>query len=317
MFIFRGISEYMALWTLLGALLAYLQPGWFILFADVYQLLFAITMFALGVVLEPEELRTTLREPRQVGLGLLTQYTLMPALGFAAALLSGLPEPIALGLIVVACAPGAMASNVIVYLAGGAVAYSVALTMVATLLSPVLTPTLVDWLGGAFMDIPFWGMMRTIMLTVVIPLFLGMWLRRFLGRLLPVARELAPGIAALSIIIICSYAVAANAPRINSVLQSSDGGVLIAAVIGINALGYLGGYLLARLYRFDRRHRVALSIEIGMQNAGLGVVLALKHFSAETALPAALFAFWCVLTAAMLSFWLRRQGHPSTVNSKT
>jgi len=317
MMIFRLISQYMAIWTLIGAVLAYFQPGWFLIFGGVFQWLFAATMFALGVVIEPDELRTTVREPRQIGLGLLTQYLVMPTLGFTAAVLSGLPEAIALGLIVVACAPGAMASNVIVYLAGGAVAYSVALTMVATMLSPLVTPALVEWLGGAFMDIPFWPMMQTIFYIVVIPLFLGMLLRGRLGKALPAAKQVAPAIAATSIIIICSYAVAANQERIHSVFQSTDGAVLVALVVGLNALGYLCGYGLAKLYRFDRRHRVALTIEIGMQNAGLGVVLALKHFSPATALPAALFAFWCVLTAAMMTLWLRRSESKTPINSFT
>jgi BASS family bile acid:Na+ symporter len=317
MIIFRFISQYMAVWTLIGAALAFFQPQLFIIFKPVFQWLFAATMFALGVVLLPEELRTTLREPRQIGLGLLTQYSVMPLLGFAAAWLSGLPAPLALGLIVVGCAPGAMASNVIVYLAGGAVAYSVALTMVATMLSPLATPLLVQWLGGAYMDIPFYPMMLTILKIVVIPLFLGILLRRRLGRYLSLAQDIAPAIAALSIIIICSYAVAANQARLDSVFHSSAGGLLISMVIGINLIGYLLGAWLARAYGFDRRHRVALSIEIGMQNAGLGVVLALRHFSPETALPAALFAVWCVLTAAVATLWLRYREQKMYANSLT
>ena len=311
MMIFRMISQYMALWTLIGAVLAFFQPQLFLIFKPVFLWLFAAAMFGIGVVLQPQELRMTMREPRQIALGLLTQYSVMPLLGFAAAWLSGLPPALALGLIVVGCAPGAMASNVIVYLAGGAVAYSVALTMIATILSPLATPLLVQWLGGAYMHIPFFPMMKTIIITVVIPLFLGMLLHRLLrrkqGRYLPLAEGTAPAIAAISIIIICSYAVAANQARLDSAFHASTGGLLIGMVISVNLIGYLLGAGLARIYGFDRRHQVALSIEIGMQNAGLGVVLALRHFSPETALPAALFAVWCVLTAAVATLWLRHR----------
>ena len=108
---------------------------------------------------------------------------------------------------------------------------------------------------------------------------------------------------AIAIVVICSYAVAANQERIAVV-----GGWVIAMVVLINALGYLAGWLLARLYGFDANHRLTLAIEIGMQNAGLGVALALKHFAPETALPGALFAFWCILTAAGASSWLRKRG---------
>ena len=125
-------------------------------------------MFALGLVLEPNDLKTTLKTPKPIFIGVLSQYSIMPLLGATAAWLAGLPAELALGVIIVGCAPGAMASNVIVYLAGGAVAFSVALTTVATFLSPVLTPLLVEWLGGTYLPIPFWPMMQTILLLSLI-----------------------------------------------------------------------------------------------------------------------------------------------------
>jgi bile acid:Na+ symporter, BASS family len=298
----RFIANRLAPVTLLGAVAAYLHPPLFLIFKDSFLWFFAATMFALGVVLDATELKETIRHPGRIALGVLTQYTVMPALGFAVAILSPLPPAVALGFIIVACAPGAMASNVIVYLAGGAVAFSVAMTTLATLLSPLVTPTLVRLLGNAFLEIPFWPMMQTILLIVVLPLGCGMLLRRYLGGYLDFARGVAPAVAAMSIVIICSYAVAANQERITVV-----GGWVIAMVVLLNALGYLAGWWLARWYGFDAEHRLALAVEVGMQNAGLGVALALKHFPPETALPGALFAVWCILTAAGASSWLRRR----------
>lgn len=311
MFLFRLIANGLAPLTLLGALVAYFLPETFVWIKPWFQWLFAATMLALGVVLHPEDLRDTLTRPKAIGLGVLTQYTIMPALGFAAALLSGLPPELALGFIIVACAPGAMASNVIVYLAGGAVAFSIALTTVATVLSPMLTPALVKWLGSVYLDIPFWPMMQTILLTVLLPLLIGLGLRRLLQqqkRMLDLAEQIAPAIASLAIILICSYAVAANQARLASV-----GATLILVVVIVNGLGYLLGWQAARLFGFDFRHRLTLAIEIGMQNAGLGVVLALKHFSPETALPGALFAVWCILTSAGAAAYLRRSRHMQAV----
>jgi BASS family bile acid:Na+ symporter len=304
----RLIANQLAPLTLLGAVAAYLHPPIFLVFKSSFLWFFAATMFALGIVLDTAEVSETMRRPGRIGLGVLTQYMVMPALGFTAAILSPVSPEIALGFIIVACAPGAMASNVMVYLAGGAVAYSVALTTVATILSPVLTPTLVKLLGGVFLEIPFWPMMQTILLTVVLPLGAGMLLRQQLGRYLEVARTLSPAVAAIAIVVICSYAVAANQERI-----AVMGGWVIVMVILINGLGYLAGWGLARLYGFDALHRLTLAIEIGMQNAGLGVALALRHFSPETALPGALFAFWCILTAAAASAWLRRRTAPEPV----
>lgn len=306
MFLLRIIANQLAPLTLVGALLAFIWPPLFLIFEHVFLWMFAATMFALGVVLEPTELAETVREPGKIAAGLATQYTVMPALGFCAAYFGGLPAELALGFVIVACAPGAMASNVIVYLAGGAVAFSIALTTVATILSPLLTPSLVKWLGGAFLPIPFWPLMVTIIKIVLLPLLAGMILRRFIGAHIGLAKTVAPAVAAIAIVIICSYAVAKNEARIAGLLTASEGAVVVALVILLNALGYVAGWWFARLYRFDRRHRLTLAIEIGMQNAGLGVALALKHFPAETALPGALFAFWCVLTAAGASAWLRR-----------
>jgi BASS family bile acid:Na+ symporter len=298
----RLIANQLAPFTLAGAIAAYLHPPLFLVFRESFLWFFAATMFALGIVLDTGELRETVRHPGRIGLGVLTQFTVMPLLGFAMAMLIPLPPEIAVGFIIVACAPGAMASNVIVYLAGGAVAFSVALTTVATFLSPLLTPALVELLGKVFLEIPFWPMMQTILLTVVVPLAAGILLGRWLGAGLELARELAPAVAAAAIVIICSYAVAANQARIAEV-----GAWVIAAVILLNAAGYVTGWWLARLYGFDAMHRLTLAIEIGMQNAGLGVALALRHFAPETALPGALFAFWCILTAAGASAWLRRR----------
>jgi BASS family bile acid:Na+ symporter len=296
------LSRQLAPLTLLGAIAAYVYPPAFLVFRSSFLWLFAATMLALGVVLDVDELYRTLRQPGRVGLGVLTQFVVMPTLGFAVAMLAPLPDAVRLGFIIVACAPGAMASNVIVYLAGGRVAYSVAMTTVATFLSPVVTPLLVKWLGGAILHIEFWPMLETIVLTVVLPLWLGILLQRFLRTRRALTEILAPAVAAMAIVIICSYAVAVNQARLAAV-----GGWVIAMVILLNALGYLAGWMLGRLYGFDASYRFTLAVEIGMQNAGLGVALALQHFAPETALPGALFAVWCILTAAGASAWLQRQ----------
>lgn len=314
MIIFRLIASGLAPLTLLGAVTAYFIPEPFLLlkqsfffYPSLFAFMFACTMFALGLVLEYDDLTTTLKRPKHIGLGVLTQFIVMPALAFLFISIVDMPAPIALGFLIVGCAPGAMASNVIVYLAGGAVAFSIAMTTVATFLSPLLTPALVKWLGGSLLNIDLVAMMITILKTVVAPLALGMWLQRYLGKLNATIKEIAPGFAALAIILICSYAVAANKDRISLVTTE-----MIAIVILLNALGYLSGWYLAKLYGFAHNQRITLSIEIGMQNAGMGVVLALSQFkdTPETALPGALFAVWCILTAAGATAYLRHRAGP-------
>ncbi len=304
MWFFRLIANALAPLTLIGAIAAYLYPPLFVWLKPTLGWLIGITMLALGSVLRPEELIETLRRPQRLGAGLVTQYTVMPLLGFLVARFAGLPDAIAVGFIIVACAPGAMASNVIVYLAGGAVAFSIALTTLATLLSPLVTPALVELLGGAFVPVEFRAMMMTILYSVVLPLLAGMGLRHLLGARAATAEAVAPAVAAIAIVLICSFVVAANQARLAVV-----GPTIMGLVIVLNLLGYLFGYLAGRLWRFDDRHRLTLAIEIGMQNAGLGVALASIHFSPEAALPGALFAAWSVLSSAAVAAWLRRRHH--------
>ena len=304
--LWHQLSKQMAPLTLLCAVAAYHYPPAFLIFKDYFLWLFAATMFALGLVMQPEEAKEALRRPTTILIGVTAQFTIMPLLGFAAAFVAtwqGASTAMALGFIIVGCAPGAMASNVISYLLGGAVAFSIAMTMLATSLSPLLTPMLVQWLGGVFMEIPFWPMMQTILTMVLLPLAAGMLIHRCLPQYQHRYEQLAPDLAALAIIVICSYAVAANQERIAQMPW-----IIVALVIILNAGGYLAGWLVGIIARFDRRYRLTLAIEIGMQNAGLGVALALKHFTPETALPGALFAVWCILTAAGLGRWRNMSG---------
>ena len=350
----------MAIITLLAAVLAFFFPDAFTLFGFIFKELFAVTMFSLGVVLNREDLLITLKEPLRIGFGVITQFIVMPLFAFSMVSLTGLPPSLTLGFIIVGCAPGAMASNVIVYLAGGALAFSISLTTVATFLSPLLTPYLIGLLGGETIPINALGLMWTIFYILVIPLSGGMLVRYYLDRgfqrpvfigqiitaiiilslfsfqsnltswqvmflsifivLMPILvllmprqyapltfswiKEIAPALAALAIIVICAYGLAKNKDQI-----VDTGPWVFGLVIILNLLGYLAGWWLAKLYRFDRTHKITLSIEIGMQNAGMGVALALEHFKdqPEVALPGALFAVWSVITAAGASAYFRRK----------
>ncbi len=321
-------------------------------------------MFCLGIVLNREDLLVTFKQPMRIALGVVTQFIVMPVFAFSLVSLTGLPPSIALGFIIVGSAPGAMASNVIVYLAGGALAFSITLTTVATFLSPLLTPYLIGLLGGETIPINAIGLMWTIFYILVIPLSGGMFvryyldkgfqLRIFVGQMITASiilslffllsnlaswqiillslflvwlpmiillmprqyapltfswiKELAPALAALAIIVICAYGLAKNKHQI-----IDTGAWVFALVIVLNLLGYLAGWWLAKLYRFDRTHKITLSIEIGMQNAGMGVALALEHFKdqPQVALPGALFAVWSVMTAAGASAYFRKKTQPA------
>ncbi len=265
-------------------------------------LFFALTMFGIGVALQPDDFRRILRTPSVVALGTAAQFLVMPFGAYAISRLFRLPPPLAVGLILTGAAPGAMASNTMSYVARADAAYSVSLTTVSTLLCPILTPLLTKVLAGSELPVSFWAMFLQIMVMVVVPLLLGFWVRyrfrRSVERILPVF----PALSATFIVFICSVVIARNQARLPQVTGS-----VLAVVLVLNLYGMGAGYGIGTLFGLDRLKRRALTIEIGMQNAGLGSALALEHLGEEAAIPAAIFVFVCIITAsALASLWQRR-----------
>ncbi len=299
-------TKYFVLWVVLAGVVALYRPGVFLPLGRFNQVFFALTMFGIGAVLQPEDFRRIARRPGLVALGSIAQFTIMPLGAFVAARLFGLPPELAVGLIVAGSAPGAMASNVMCYVARADTAYSVSLTTVSTLLCPVLTPALVKLLAGQLLPVPFWDQFFTIFWTVIVPLWAGFAVRHFGRARIARIQEVFPAISVTFIVFICALVVAGNRDRI---LQEGQWALLLtvlAAVAALNLYGMAAGYGVGALLGLEPARRRTLCIEIGMQNAGLGTVLALKHFGPRSALPTAMFVFVCILTASLLvEIWRR------------
>lgn len=301
----RWISLYTrtyVLWVIVFGVLAYLFPAPFLTMKNHMTWLFAVTMFGIGVTLHPEDFRNIARQPRIVAIGAATQFLVMPFSAFAIAWLLDLPGPIATGLILTGAAPDAMAGNVITYLAKADTAYAISLTTVSTLLSPVLTPGLTLLLAGARIDVPFSQMFWDVCVMVVFPLLGGFALRAIARRQIERVLPVFPALSATFIVFICALVVAGNR---ESLVQMT--GIVLVACLILNIFGLIMGYAAGWLFRMSRARRRTLAIEVGMQNAGLGAVLALKHLGQEAAMPAAIFVFVCIFTASLLAaYWRRR-----------
>jgi BASS family bile acid:Na+ symporter len=259
-------------------------------------------MFGIGVVLEVEDFKQILKRPVIVLIGSVSQFSIMPLGAFALAKLFNLPPEIAVGFILTGSAPGAMASNVMSYIAKADVAYSVSLTTVSTLLCPLLTPGLTFLLAGSTLEVPFLDMMFNVLKMVIVPLFIGFGVRHCFRGKIDKVLPVFPAISVTFIIFICSLVIALNKANLGKVT-----GLVLAAGIILNIFGMLAGYSVGSVFRMDIRRRRTLAIEIGMQNAGLGTVLALKHFGEKAAIPAAIFVFICIITAsAMAALWQRK-----------
>jgi len=296
-------TRYFAVWVVIFGVVAYFWPKPFVFLGPCNKLFFSLTMFGIGAVLRVEDFRRIIEKPVIVLIGSAAQFTIMPLGAFVTTRLLGLPDELAVGLILAGSAPGAMASNVMSYIARADTAYSVSLTTVSTLLCPLLTPGLTFLLAkGTKLDVPFWGMMLDVMIMVVIPLFVGFGIRHILRERMEKIQPVFPAISVTFIIFICSLVIALNRDRLREVT-----GLVLAAVLILNVYGLAAGYGVGSLFRMNRARRRTLTIEIGMQNAGLGATLALAHLGPQAAIPAAIFVFVCILTAsALASIWQRR-----------
>ncbi len=311
----RALTVYtrlFALWVVLFSGIAYLAPGPFVRLQPGLPWFFALTMFGIGAVLSVDDFRAIARRPLIVLIGSVAQYSVMPFGAFVVAKLLRLPPDLAVGLILTGAAPGAMSSNVVCYLGGADTAYSVSLTTVSTLLCPLLTPGLTWLLAQSYLDVAFWPMFLDVTRTVIAPLAAGLLIKHIWSR--PMARlaRVFPAISVTFIVFICCLVIALNHQH----LSRLTGVVLLAAVL-LNVYGLTGGYTVGRVFRLDRRQRRTLCIEIGMQNAGLGTLLALKHFGPRAAMPAAVFVNLCILSASGLVAVWRRLPAPSTRDETT
>ncbi len=295
-------TRYFMVWVVLMGALAYFVPAPFLVLRPGMNWFFALTMFGIGAALDPEDFGRILRSPWPVAVGTAAQFILMPLGAYALGTLMGLPDALVVGLVLTGAAPGAMASNVMSYIAKADAAYSVSLTTVSTLLCPVLTPGLTLLLAGTRMNVSFSEMFMSVAQTVVAPLLLGLFIkyryRKRIERILP----FFPALSATFIVFICSMVIALNHDYLAAVT-----GVVLAACLLLNLYGMAAGYGVGMLFRMDLRQRRTLSIEIGMQNAGLGVVLALEHLGERAAIPSALFVFICILTASLAAAWWQRR----------
>jgi len=300
-------TRYFAIWVVLFGAAAYRWPGPFVALGGSNKLFFSLTMFGIGAVLRAEDFKRILRNPVVVLIGSAAQFTIMPLGAFLVTRWFGLPDELAVGLILAGSAPGAMASNVMSYIAKADTAYSVSLTTVSTLLCPLLTPGLTFLLArGTKLEVPFWGMMLDVMIMVVIPLFVGFGVRHLLREKMEKIQPVFPALSVTFIVFICSLVIALNRDRLGEVT-----GLVLAAVLVLNVYGLAAGYGVGTLFRMNRARRRTLTIEIGMQNAGLGATLALAHLGARAAIPAAIFVFVCILTASALAcLWQRTTTAP-------
>jgi len=288
-------------WAILLSIVAYVLPSLFIPLKPSLFFLLGLVMFGMGISLKANDFLRILKSPKPILLGLLLQFICMPFFAWGISTWLQLPLALASGMVLVGASPGGTASNVICYLAKGNVALSITITTFSTLLAVIATPTLSLLYLGKHVDVPAMKMLMDIIKIIILPVAAGVIVNQLFGRFLQSTRQVFPLISVFAIVLIIAIIVALNQSRLGSV-----GVLLIAAVAMHNALGLVVGYWLPRAFGMDQRTCKTLSIEVGMQNSGLAVALAVKYFAPVAALPGALFSLWHNLTGSLLaSFWSR------------
>ena len=301
----RFVSKYMAVIVIAMALLALFAPGAVSFIKTSYvNTLLGIVMFGMGLTLKPQDFRIVFSHPKDVTIGAVLQFTIMPSVAWLLTKVFQLPPELAVGVILVGTCPGGTSSNVMTYLCKGDVPLSVGITAVSTVLAPVLTPLLTYLYAGETVEVNMVSMFISIIQVVIVPIVLGFVINHFFSRTTERAVEFLPLVSTLAIVAIVGAVVSANSAKL-----MTCGLVILAVVMLHNVLGYALGYGAARLLRMNDAKCKAVSIEVGMQNSGLATSLATVHFAQYplATIPGAAFSVWHNVSGAILANFFLRQ----------
>lgn len=265
--------------------------------------LLGIIMCGMGMNLKVNDFKVVFSRPKDVIIGCLAQFTIMPFLAWGLSKVFALDPELAIGVVLVGCCPGGTASNVITFLAKGDLALSVGMTAVSTVLAPIITPFLTYIIADKSVDVDVWGMLMSIVYVVIIPIVIGLLISHYAPKVKEGVSAYLPAISTLAIAAIVGCIFASTSEKL---MQSSL--VIIAVVILHNLCGYGLGFLIGYALHLDRKKLIAISVEVGMQNSGLATSLAKTHFAAcpMAVVPGAIFSVWHNFSGALLAAFANR-----------
>ena len=317
----QRLTNLFALWTVLGTAWAWFIPDHFLWVVDgrfrplgqpMISVMLGLIMLGMGLTLSFDDFKRIARLPKCIASGVMLQFTVMPLAGIAIAMLTNLETGLAVGLILVSCCPGGTASNVVAYLANANLALSVTMTMASTLVAVVATPLLTGWLAGKYVEIDQWNLFINMVSIVLLPVIAGVLLNRYFPKATEKIAIVSP-LASVIVVVLIVGAIIAN----SKALIEEHFGILMLAVLMLHIFGFGFGYLLTKALGFGVGERRTISIEVGMQNSGLGSSLAsTPAFAAQFAtpmqaalapVPSAISAVYHVVIGSFLAAIWRRQ----------
>lgn len=311
----QWLSTYTSWFIIAVAVVTYLMPGIFTwVHGTTQSFILGFIMLTMGLTLTLEDMKVLAARPWDILIGTCAQFSLMPLIAWTLTVGVSyigivIPKPIIVGIILVGCCPGGVSSNIMSYLCRGDVAFSVGMTTVSTLLAPVVTPLLVLWLAGEQVEVDAIGMFLNILIVTLLPVSVGFFANLFLGEneTFKKTQAVMPAFSVLGLACIVGGVIDAVHDKL---LMEGIGFFLIVAAIVLchNSLGYLTGYSVGKIFGFSKAKNRTVSIEVGMQNAGLATVLASTFFAVTCPLaviPCALSCAWHSISGTILATWFR------------
>ena len=309
--IIKLMVDNMALLVVLAGVTGALYPELLTWASPYVSYLLGLVMFGMGMTLRVTDFRKVLEKPRQVMIGVLAQFLIMPLVALALVKAFNLPPELAIGVILVGACPGGTASNVMAYLAKGDVALSVAMTMTTTLLAPVVTPAITWLLAGAWLNISFTAMMLSIAQMVLAPVLLGLALHHFAEKQVNKVMPAMPLVSVACIVLLVGCVVALSSSSLKDI------GVTMATIVIIhNGFGMAFGFAMSKLCHLDSRASRTVAIEVGMQNSGMAVSLAVMYFNPAAAIPGAIFSVWHNVAGSIFANYFTKKDAPSLESIK-
>lgn len=293
------INKLFPLWVVLFAGIAFFFPDPFKPLGSYISLLLGLVMLGMGLTMTPEDFKLVFTRPKDVAFGVVLRYVIMPLIAFTVAKVLGLPPLLAAGLILVGVCPSGTASNVMTFIAKGDTALSVTISSVNTILAPLLTPFIFLWLAGTLIPIQAGALLVDILKIVLLPIILGLVLRALFADFVKRVMVIIPLISVVAIIAIIAIVVALSAAKLATVA-----GIAFFAVILHNSFGLGLGYGASRMFGMTHKKSKAVAFEVGMENSGLAVALAIAHLDPVAAIPGAIFSVWHNFSGSLLAgYW--------------
>lgn len=299
----RVITNLFPVWAILLSVIAFFQPELFTGLKSFIVPLLTLIMLSMGLTLQPRDFANVLKNFPAVTTGVILQFTVMPLVALAIAMLLGFDPNLTVGLILVGCVAGGTSSNVMCFLAKGDVALSITMTAISTLIGVILTPLLVELLAGKAVDIPVSGMIMSLVKIVLLPVLVGVIINFFFYRPIQQINAVLPLVSMTAIVLIVAIVVALNAGKLVEI-----GPLVALAVVLHNSVGLFCGYFVSKQLGFEEKVCRTIAFEVGLQNSGLATALAMKFFAPTAAIAGTIFSVWHNISGSLLAgYWAKKK----------